>query len=114
MSEYGNQFKITGLRGAQSSELQKGSPKIQDMEGQAPVISISLGIYQKLKVPFYPEFCSERSGAKELDFPGPISTKIGFILSRPNSIRGAASLQNIILDDDFPSFGSDLHDSDPH
>ena len=114
ISEYRNQFKLAGLRGAQSSALQKGSPEAQDVEGQAPVVSISMGIDQKLKVPIYPEFCSERSGAKELDFPGPISTKIGFILSRPNSIRGAASLQNTILDDDFPSFGSDLCDLEPH
>jgi hypothetical protein len=84
------------------------------MEGQAPVVSISLGIDHKLKVPIYPEICSECSGAKELDFPGPIFARVGFILSRPNSIRGAASLQNATLDDDFPSFGSDLHDLDPH
>jgi hypothetical protein len=84
------------------------------MEGQAPVASISLGIVQKLKVPFYPEICSECSGAKELDFPGPIFARVGFILSRPNSIRGAASLQNAVLADDFSSFGSDLHDLDPH
>ena len=51
--------------------------------------------------------------AKELDSPGPISTKIGFILSRPNSIRGAASLHNAMLEDDFTSFGSDLHDLEP-
>ena len=75
------------------------------MEGQAPVASISLGIVQKLKVPFYPEICSECSGAKELDFPGPIFARVGFILSRPNFIRGAASSQNTILDNDFPSLG---------
>ena len=49
-----------------------------------------------------------------LDFPGPISTRIGFILSRPNFIRGAASLQNLILGDDFSSFGPALCDLDPH
>ena len=113
ISEYRDQFKQGACQSAQSSALRKSSPKVQYMEGQAPVASISLGIDQKLKVSNYPEFCSECSGAKELDFPGPIFARVGFILSRPNSIRGAASLQNATLDDDFPSFGSDLHDSDP-
>jgi hypothetical protein len=84
------------------------------MEGQPPVVSISLEIDNRLKVTICPEICSECSGAKEPDFPGPIFARIGFILSRPNSIGGATSLQNATLDDDFPSFGSDLHDLDPH
>ena len=113
ISEYRDQFKQGACQSAQSSALRKSSPKVQYMEGQAPVASISLGIDQKLKVPIYLEICSERSGAKELDFPGPIFARVGFILSRPKLIRGAASSQNTILDDDFPSFGSDLHDLDP-
>jgi hypothetical protein len=113
ISEYRDQFKQGACQSAQSSALRKSSPKVQYMEGQAPVASISLGIDQKLKVPNYPEFCSECSGAKELDFPGPIFARVGFILSRTNSIRGAASLQNTILDDDIPSFGSGLYDLYP-
>jgi hypothetical protein len=52
ISEYRNQFKQDTLQGVQSSALPKGSSRAQDMEGQAPAINISLGIYRKLKVPF--------------------------------------------------------------
>ena len=61
ISEYGNQFKQGACQSTQSSALRKGSPEVQDMEGQAPVVSITLGIDQKLKMPIYPEFCSERN-----------------------------------------------------
>ena len=58
ISEYRNQFKQDTLQGAQSSALNKGSPRAHDMEGQAPVVSISLKIDQKLKMPIYPKICS--------------------------------------------------------
>ena len=53
-SEYENQFKQDACQSTPSSALRKGSPEVQDMEGQAPVVSISLGIDQKLKMPIYP------------------------------------------------------------
>jgi hypothetical protein len=58
ISEYTTQFKQDTFQGAQSSALPKGSSRAQDMEGQAPVVSISLEIDQKLKVPIYPKICS--------------------------------------------------------
>ena len=57
ISEHRNHFKQDTLQGAQSSALDKGSPRAQDMEGQVPVVSISLEIDQKLKMQIYRKIC---------------------------------------------------------
>ena len=57
ISEHRNYFKQDTLQGAQSSALDEGSPRAQDMEGQAPVVSISLEIDQKLKMQIYRKIC---------------------------------------------------------
>ena len=92
----------------QSSGMSKSATKIQDLEGHAPVASISSAISQKVKVKKYTKFCSEGLEQKSSDFAEPISLEIGQVPIICGYQLGGPSSTDLISKHHFSTFEHDF------
>ena len=92
----------------QSSGMSKSATKIQDLEGHAPVASISSAISQKVKVKKYTKFRVWVLEQKSSDFAEPISLEIGQVPIICGYQLGGPSSTDLISKHHFSTFEHDF------